>query len=232
MARLETIDRRDTHRLIGTKYPGKSVLETLPLPPNVLSDLSELDASTNERRVAEKGGNSAISPLELVWGFPEANVVNAAFTHPGTHGSRFNNSLRGAWYASVDLETSIQEVAFHKRQFVKDSRFVGIRAFEYADYLADFIGRFHFLEGDELVQCLQAGPIPACYAPSQALAGFLLTSKSAGIVYPSVRHAGGTCIVCFRPPLVHNPRRDRTCSISLEVGTDKVECKEIATALL
>jgi hypothetical protein len=31
-----------------------------------------------------------------------------------------------------------------------------------------------------------------------------LTSGSAGIVYPSVRHKDGVCIACFRPPLVLN----------------------------
>jgi hypothetical protein len=35
----------------------------------------------------------------------------------------------------------------------------------------------------------------------------LLTSGSAGIVYPSVRHKDGVCIACFRPPLVLNVRR-------------------------
>ena len=29
---------------------------------------------------------------------------------------------------------------------------------------------------------------------------------SLGVVYPSVRHAGGTCVACFRPALVANVR--------------------------
>ena len=36
----------------------------LSLPPEVLTDLSELDAATNERTTAERGGNSAIGPGE------------------------------------------------------------------------------------------------------------------------------------------------------------------------
>ena len=45
---------------------------------------------------------------------------------------------------------------------------------------------------------------------SQQLAEQLLDAGSLGIVYPSVRHEGGTCIACFRPPLVSNVRRDAT----------------------
>ena len=38
---------------------------------------------------------------------------------------------------------------------------------------------------------------PNSYATSQKLAGELLDKGSAGVVYPSVRHNGGTCIVMF-----------------------------------
>ena len=43
-----------------------------------------------------------------------------------------------------------------------------------------------------------------------ALAADLLQAGSAGIVYSSVRRAGGTCIVCFRPVLVTNVRKGGT----------------------
>ena len=120
MAHLGEFDQQGTHRLIPTAYATESVLESLSLPANVISDLTELDAATNERKVAERGGNAAISPGELLYGVPEAHIVNAAFTHPGPHGGRFNDSRRGAWYAGVKLETSINEVAFHKRRFLKE----------------------------------------------------------------------------------------------------------------
>lgn len=40
------------------------------------------------------------------------------------------------------------------------------------------------------------------YTASQTIGLKLLTSGSAGIEYPSVRHKDGVCIACFRPPLV------------------------------
>ena len=79
MAHLDLFSHAGTHRLIPTKFSGESVLETLPLPPEVLADLSELDAATNERKIAEGGGNRAIGPGELLFGVPEAQIVNAAF---------------------------------------------------------------------------------------------------------------------------------------------------------
>ena len=75
----------------------------LSLPPEVLADLSELDAATNERTIAERGGNGAIGPGELLYGVPEANIVNAAFTHHGPHGGRFHSPQRGAQYAGLEF---------------------------------------------------------------------------------------------------------------------------------
>jgi RES domain-containing protein len=228
VARLQDFDHRGTHRLIPTKFTTVSVLETLPLPAETLSDLSELDAATNERKVGERGGNSGISPLELVYQVPEAHIVNSAFTHPGPHGGRFNDARRGAWYAGLELDTSIREVAFHKRRFLRDAHFKGRQTFDYADFLADFAGGFNVLDEAEQTDCLKPSPVPQCYAASQALANILLVSGSSGIVYPSVRHAGGTCIACFRPALVHNPRRGKIYGISLAAEGDEVESGEVA----
>jgi hypothetical protein len=47
-------------------------------------------------------------------------------------------------------------------------------------------------------------------ATSQALAAALLDEGALGVIYPSVRHEGGTCLSCFRPALVANVRRANT----------------------
>ena len=229
MPHLGDFDQRGTHRLIPTAYATESVLETLHLPVGVINDLTELDAATNERKTAERGGNVAISPAELLYGVPEAHIVNAAFTHPGPFGGRFNDSRRGAWYAGVELETSIAEVAFHKRRFLKDGRISERLSLNYADFLADFSGQLHFLDDADRQQCLQPEPIPQCYAPSQALANSLLYSGSSGIVYPSVRRLGGTCIACFRPALVFHPRRGKRYTIKVAAKADEIGILEIST---
>ena len=231
MAHLDLFSHAGTHRLIPTKFSGESVLETLPLPPEVLADLSELDAATNERKIAEGGGNRAIGPGELLYGVPEAQIVNAAFSHPGPHGGRFNSAQRGAWYAGVELETSIAEVAFHKRRFLEDARMTGQLAFDYMEFLADFSGDFHYLDPTEFETCLQPDPIPQCYGASQALANTLLYAGSIGIVYPSVRHPSGTCIACVRPALVFHPRRGQEYRITLQTGTNAISYVNVVRPL-
>ena|ERR1035441_10293575 len=65
---------------------------------------------------------------------------------------------------------------------------------------------------------LKAGAIPECYRDSQQLAANLLMLGSNGIVYPSVRLSGGTCVVCFRPALIVDTGEGITCFLILEAG--------------
>lgn len=227
MAQLVQFEQAGTHRLIPTKYGAESVLESLPLPADVLADLSELDAATNERKIAERGGNTAIGPGELLLGVPEAHIVNAAFTHAGPFGGRFHGPQRGAWYAGFEIETSVAEVGFHKRRFLADGHIQGRHAFDYIDFLADFSGEFHTLDASEQENCLQPDPVPQCYGSSQALANKLLFKGSNGIVYQSVRRRSGTCIACFRPALVFHPRRGQKYRLVVDVGTDAVESEVV-----
>jgi RES domain-containing protein len=217
LAKAQTHQRNGTHRLIPAKYAEeKSVLETLKLPTQVIADLTELDAATNERKLAEQGAIAGIGPAELLAGVPEAHLVNAAFCHPAPHGSRFNDATRGAWYAAFEIETALAEVTFHMRRFLIDARIQGQTPRDYIDLLADFSASFHALTAQEQKTCLRPEPIPQCYQASQALARALLFAGSNGIVYPSVRHPKGTCIVCFRPALVHHPRRGQHYRITID----------------
>jgi hypothetical protein len=220
LARLEEFAFTGTHRLVPAKYGGESVLESLPLPAHVLADLSELDAVTNERKTAERGGNSAIGPGELLFGVPEAHIVNAAFSHPGPHGGRFHSSQRGAWYAGVEIETSIAEVAFRKRLFLREGRIRGSNEFDYIEFLADFSGAYHTLDASEKKTCLRPDPVPQCYEGSQILARKLLFDGSNGIVCSSVRRLSGTCIACFRPALVFHPRRGHKLRLTIDADMD------------
>lgn len=220
MAHTEPFERSGTHRLIPTKYSEGSILETLPLPARALEELSELDTATNQRRLAEQGSIPSIGPGELLFGVPEAQIVNAAFSYPGPNGGRFHDTRRGAWYAGVKLETSCAEVAFHKRRFLSDSRITDVLTFEYQDFVADFSGVYSHLDPDEILTCLKPDPVPQCYEASQALAKALLYAGSNGIVFPSVRNPSGTCIACFRPALVFHPRRGKQYQLTMGAGEE------------
>jgi hypothetical protein len=68
-------------------------------------------------------------------------------------------------------------------------------------YRADFRAPFHDLRG---ARSFERALDPVSYEASRELARRLLELGSNGIVYPSVRQAGGECVACFRPPLVLN----------------------------
>lgn len=193
----------DTHRLIPSRH-GDSVLADIAPDDGDLQALIELDAASNDRLLAAHQLLPGIGLEELVFGVPHAAVINAAFCHAHPLGARFNGPDRGAWYAGFDLATSQAEVAFHRSvQLAEIGRFED--SVTYDDYLADFSAVFH-----DLSRGFRACLDPDSYVASQDLAERLLGAGSLGVVYPSVRHAGGTCIACFRPALVGNVRRGKT----------------------
>lgn len=202
------IRQNDTHRLILSKYSGggDSVLVRIANDDEHLRNIFELDDATNDRQLAEHGRLPGIGPHELIFGVPYFRIVNAAFTHAHPLGSRFNGPDRGAWYTAFDLKTSQAEVAFHKTtEYTEIGRYVD--SVTYDDYRADFSAILHTLRGDErLAACLA----PDSYVASQELAEALLVAGSLGLVYPSVRRAGGTCLACFAPALVANVRKGST----------------------
>ena len=202
------VRRNGTHRLIHSQYgdDGNSVLARIADSDGHLADIFDLDNATNDRLRAENDLVPGIGVRELLFGVPNWRIVNAAFTHAHPLGSRFNGPDRGAWYAAFEIKTAHAEVAFHKTvQLAEVGRFEDDVTFD--DYLADFSGQFHDLRGTtDTVGWLH----PETYAQSQALAEQLLAGGSLGIVYPSVRRAGGTCLVCFRPALVMHVRKGTT----------------------
>jgi RES domain-containing protein len=213
----------DTHRLIPSRHSESgTVLSRLAEDEATLGDLMELDGATNDRLLGEEGLLPGIGVHELLYGVRYAHIVNAAFTHAGPGGGRFNNSGRGAWYCGVKRETSIAEVAFHKLRQLEEVGWTEEEVGTFDDYLADFATEMHDLRPPkpQYRQYLKAEPIPECYAESQELAAALLAEQSNGLIYPSVRHKGGTCIVCFRPTLVYNVRRGKRLEFRLLAGRE------------
>jgi hypothetical protein len=208
--KTSTVRQDATHRLIPSKHDDKSVLQRLADNDEELQDLFDLDGATNDRLLGESNLLPGISVHELLFGIPCAHIVNAAFCHAPPFGSRFNGPERGAWYATTDLATARAEMAFHKRQELQEIGWRTAETFVLDNYLADFRADFHDIRGDPaFATCLD----PVSYGASQLLARQLLAEGSVGIVYPSVRRAQGTCLVCFRPALVTNVRKGETVTL-------------------
>lgn len=213
-----------THRLIPSRYSTSgTVLTELAQEEDedFIQDLVSLDAATNTRLKADEGVLPGIGVHELVYGVSYWAIVNAAFTHASPSGGRFNTSERGAWYCGLERETSLAEVAFHKLRELEEVSWSGEEVFTFDDYLADFYAEFDSLFGKrphDFAPYLQPEPIPHCYAKPQQLASELMEHGSNGILYPSVRHPGGTCLVCFRPALVYHVRRGARLELRLKAG--------------
>jgi RES domain-containing protein len=217
---------QDTHRLIPSKFSGarrgesSTVLSRLTEDEDTLQDLIELDGATNDRLLGEEGLLPGIGVHELVFGVSYAHIVNAAFTHASPDGGRFNSSQRGAWYAGLERLTSIAEVGYHKLRQLEEIDWPHEEVSTCDDYLADFAAGFQDLRGRraEYKEFLQPLPLPECYAAPQRLAAGLLGAQSNGIIYPSVRRKGGTCLVCFRPALVYHVRQDARLEFRMKAG--------------
>jgi hypothetical protein len=126
---------------------------------------------------------------------------------PQPEGSRFSDGRYGVYYAALELQTAIRETAHHFALFAADSG-DGSR-YEDMRVLAGRIDAdFHdiaSLPPDPRRAILD----PDDYAAGRALRAQLREAGSNGVVYPSVRHAGGECIGAFRPKSVHPPSEER-----------------------
>lgn len=202
------ISQRDTIRLISTGRLKEPVL--LPLAENhgAMADLAELEGATSGRLQAQEGGLLDLDPRELVFGRPGHAFINAAFAYTRPGGNRFNDDDRGAWYCAFDADTALGEVSFHlTRELEAIDRFDNVT--DYAELLADFVGSFHDLCGSDFHSdaVLHSDPATA-YPAGQTLAKRLRKEeRGIGIIYPSVRHQGGTCLAAFYPDLVQNLRQ-------------------------
>jgi len=192
---LRRIAQGRTVRLIPTAHWKPPVLRALVDDEDELAILERLEGRTSRRLV-----RPAVTADLDRWGH---TFIAAAFTYTRTGGNRFNGAARGAWYCAFDDHTALHEVAFHR---TRELGFIGHYHDEaqYRALHAGFIGRFHDLR--------DVRPAPGClhddpaigYPAGQALARALVEGGSRGLVYPSVRHPGGTCLVAFQPNVVQD----------------------------
>lgn len=193
---------RNSCRLVPSLYPSRGILDAVAAPED-LSMVLELESWTNDRISAELGTLHRVPPEEWVVGRPMASVIMAAFCHPRPGGGRFNSADRGAWYAGESLATAHAEVVYHRTAELAEIGVFETRV-QMRLYRADFHGVFHDVRAASPENVPYHDPVS--YVASQRLARQLLAEGSNGVIYRSVRRAGGECLACFRPALVGNVR--------------------------
>lgn len=195
----------NTVRLVPSGRLKPPALSALVSTHGDLSDLAELESATNERLIAETSGMPELRREDLIFSRPYRTFINASFAHTRPGGNRFNSEQRGAWYCALKIETSLAEVAFHlTRELNNIGRFESHT--DYTELFAGFIGPFHDLRDAKRQPCLDPDPVIG-YPAGQALAAVIVAQGGNGLLYNSVRHAKGTCLVAFHPHLVQDIRQ-------------------------
>jgi RES domain-containing protein len=200
------IDWPQAWRIIASRYPPINLFERLTPDPAVWEALIALEQMTNPRLRDEMGEIALVPPEDRVSG-PGASYVMASFTHVNKKGSRFSDGTFGVYYAAEEIQTAIAETVFHFESYARDSNdpprmedmrvIVGTAAETFEDVAA--------VEEPYRSELLD----PDTYAAAQPYARHLRDTGSMGVVYPSVRSSGGTCVGAFKPSAVGLPRQER-----------------------
>lgn len=192
-----------TIRLVASARLREAVLAPLVDDQDELDLLAEIESATSGRLIAEERGLGALSPDELVHGVPHARFINASFAYAKPRAQmRFNPANRGAWYAALAIETCIAEVGHHLTLALADAGDFNA-VVEYGEMLASMSGVFVDLR--EVTDHPALDPVPATgYVAGNAVAALARAEGHNGIIYPSVRQAGGTCIAALWPNVVQS----------------------------
>lgn len=194
-----------TVRLVTTARLRAPVLLPLVDDDDELAALQELEGATSARLTGQVRGVGGVDPQEFIHGVPHATFVNASFAYAKpAEPNRFNGADRGAWYAALSVETCLAEIRFHITAFLAHTG-VYETTVDYAEMYASLAGEFVDLRVGEY-PCLDPNPAVG-YPPGNALAAATRAEGLNGIIYPSVRHPGGTCIVALWPHAVQSVRQ-------------------------
>ena len=203
---VATLAEPRTVRLVSTARLRPPVLAPLADIAEELTELAEIEAATSSRMQAQATGLSGLSANELVYDVPHAHFINASFAYAKPREpNRFNGETRGAWYAALSVETCLAEIAFHMTEFLaRTGRFEAVA--EYAEMFCSVSGAFLDLRPMPAHPALSADKTRG-YPEGNRLAVEARRAGLNGIVYPSVRHRGGTCFAILRPAAVQSVRQ-------------------------
>ncbi len=188
------VDWRPSYRLIPSRYPTVGLYDRVADPAD-LDVVFAIEAITNPRLREEIGQLQLVPPDERVSG-AGSTMVMAAFTHLNAEGSRFSDGSYGVYYAAQTLETAVAEVSHHRARFLARTAEPAIDV-DMRVISAVVDAELHDLRtlGPRGVPLLD----PEHYGAPQLLGGQLRAAGSWGVLFPSVRHAGGWCVGVFRP---------------------------------
>lgn len=210
-----------SYRLIPSRFPPIGLFDTVATAAD-LEAVMELAGWTNDRLLT--GRLQRLPREEWVFGRPNSSIVMASFLHVAPGGMRFNGPELGAWYAAARLVTSVVEVAHHMRREAVATQQDGLsRTFRV--YTAK-------LEEDFVDICGRQASMrevydPVSYAASQKFGEEMREKGEFGILFDSLRHAGGINAVALRPSRIAEVVQGDHYEITVERASTRIEAKKL-----
>lgn len=188
------------HRLIPSQFPPIGVFDLVADPADALLAMT-LEGLTNDRLQLPLRRAKLLPQNEWVTGEPGATAVMAAFLHAVPSGGRFSRGELGAWYAARSRDTAITETLYHHHRRLAASPALGmVASITMREWVHSLNAALVDIRG--LQSRLPELYDPSSYAASQPFGEAQRAAGETGVVYDSVRHTGGTCIVIYKPRAV------------------------------
>jgi hypothetical protein len=189
------------YRVIPTRFPAVNLFDRVASPED-FEALYALEAMTNDRLRTEVGELDLVPREERRFG-PGWGPIMAAFTHLNPLGSRFSDGTYGVFYCARSRETAVAETRYHTGNFLAATHEPPLRQ-QMRLYTVMAHGDVVDLRDDP---SREPGVLsPDDYLAGQSLGRAARTAGAPGIVYPSVRDAGGECLAAFRTTLLRDCR--------------------------
>lgn len=186
-------------RAIPSRFPAVSLFERV-VSPEDFNALYALEAMTNDRIRDEVGDISLVPPEERLFG-NGSTCIMAAFTHLNPQGSRFSDGSYGVFYCAHDKLSAIEETRHHQALFMGATREPPMRL-QMRLYTVQARGEAVDLRVASRIDSRIVDPDD--YGHAQGIGRKLRNAGEQGILYPSVRHAGGECLAALRTGIVRN----------------------------
>lgn len=190
---------RPAYRVVPTRFPTVYLFDRVANAED-FDALYALESMTNERLRDEAGLIELVPADERQFGVGSGPIM-AAFTHLNPLGSRFSDGSYGVFYAAHEKETAIAETRHHTARFLSATNEAPLRV-QMRLYAVDVVGEVADLRK---AARKQPGIVAAdSYTEAQAVGRQLRDKGIAGLVYLSVRRAGGECVAAFKATLLRH----------------------------
>ncbi|MGS4884233.1 RES family NAD+ phosphorylase [Roseibium sp. MB-4] len=198
MPHIRRVTWARTFRIIRSLYPPIDLFEDIADPKD-WEALASVEAKTNPRVRGEIGDLGKVPVHRRVSG-PGASYVMAPFVHcsplrPG----RFSDGSYGIYYAGNSENVALAETIYHHARFMASTR---------ED--AGWTSQFRLLVGSVDADLTDVNDVPGVlhasdYGLSQKAGAEIRALGSDGLVWNSVRCAGGECLGALWPDVVSIP---------------------------